>query len=290
MLLRKYKYEKKSLSGTSRRYQPQSGQSLSESHTVKALPCVRLSASLTVEAAFAAPFAVLAAAMLIGLFCVMGTQIVVSAALHDTAAVMAASWTDAEKETGVTDRVKARLLFQNNIKSYDSVYLDSLVGGEAGISLLKSEFDGSWIILHAEYRIALPVTFGKWSSLPVRQQVACRKWIGASFDENSQVDSDMVYVTPYGTAYHSTTDCSYLNPSIRRTTVSAVSGLRSLDGSIYYACSCVQKGQTVVYVTDYGTNYHGDLACSGLKRTTYLIPKSEVGNRHACSKCVTEGN
>lgn len=40
-----------------------------------------------------------------------------------------------------------------------------------------------------------------------------------------------------------------------------------------------------VYVTDYGTCYHSDLACSGLKRTIYLILLEETGGKRACGKC-----
>ena len=35
----------------------------------------------------------------------------------------------------------------------------------------------------------------------------------------------------------------------------------------------------------YGTCYHSDLACSGLKRTIYLILLEETGGKRACGKC-----
>ncbi len=48
------------------------------------------------------------------------------------------------------------------------------------------------------------------------------------------------------------------------------------------------EGSTV-FITDYGTNYHGKLGCSKLKRTVHKTHKSEVNGKNLCSKCKGEG-
>ena len=55
-------------------------------------------------------------------------------------------------------------------------------------------------------------------------------------------------------------------------------------------CSGIKKTKTsTVFITDYGTSYHGKLGCSKLKRTVHKVHKSEVNDKNLCSKCKGEG-
>lgn len=110
--------------------------------------------------------------------------------------------------------------------------------------------------------------------------------LGGENDREEQGDV-YVYITETGTVYHRNRECSYLNPSIQRVPVSGVGELRNRSGAKYYACPfCDDKKSDIdCYITDYGTNYHTSIACSGLKRTVYTVKLSEVGGRGACSKC-----
>ena len=92
-------------------------------------------------------------------------------------------------------------------------------------------------------------------------------------------------ITPYGNAYHSSAECKTLKLSIRSVPRTGISALRSEDGSIYYPCRCAGTSSKNVYITDYGTEYHGNIACSGLKRTVYRVLRSQVGDRHPCMRC-----
>ena len=116
-------------------------------------------------------------------------------------------------------------------------------------------------------------------------------WTGKKLDQKEareeETGSHIVYVTPYGTVYHTSKDCHYLDLSIRQIPVSEISSARNADGAIYEKCTCadhVAAGGSV-YITDYGTNWHTDIHCSGLKRTVNEINISEIGNLHLCPKC-----
>ncbi len=110
--------------------------------------------------------------------------------------------------------------------------------------------------------------------------------LGAGNDTGNENDS-YVYITETGTVYHNHRECSYLNPAIHKVFVSQLGELRNYSGAKYYACPlCDDRSLgTSCYITDYGTNYHTDTGCSGLKRTIYEVKLSEVGSRRPCSKC-----
>lgn len=177
----------------------------------------------------------------------------------------------------------AEVQFRNEIRQCS--YVDAYVPeGSWGISLLRSELSGSYVELRADYVVKLPVNFFAIDGFAVSQCSRSRKWTG---DRDSCGVEDYVYVTKNGTVYHRSRSCSYLDLSIQAIEAATVDARRNKSGSKYYACSgCAAKGDTdIVYITDYGTSYHQNLACSGLKRTVYLVLLSEVGGKGACSKC-----
>ncbi len=161
-------------------------------------------------------------------------------------------------------------------------------GGAAGISLMGSELAGDEIELRADYDMRFPCVLIGDFTYHIAQSSISRKWIGdISLVGGSPGGEDAwVYITPRGSAYHLTTECSYLDLSIRAVSRRSLRTLRSANGSIYHACeSCGSGGGGTVFITDYGERYHTSLACSGLKRTIYMVRLSEVGGRHLCAKC-----
>lgn len=248
----------------------------------KALQCVCRKASFTVEAAFILPLFLFAAVIVVGLFPMLKIQTQVNAGLQYAARMMAVSWQDSEDNCEVLSLAEGEVLFRTYMNEHG--YEESVLkNGLTSISLLGSDLSGDYVTLSADYRVQLPISFWKLNSLPVEQCVSMKKWTGAAENDTDGEDC-YVYITPEGAAYHSSAECSYLKLSIRAVPVSTVNSLRNKSGAIYYACSCYEGGSTV-YITDYGTQYHSDLSCSGLKRTIYKVSADQVGDRHACSKC-----
>ncbi len=250
----------------------------------KALQCACIRGSFTVEAAFILPLFIFASAAVIGLFPVMMIQMQVNSGLQYAARIMAVSYQDSDDEESILSLAEGYTLFRVYMREHG--YEESVLEQDlAGISLSDSDLSGDYVTLTASYEAELPVSFWSVSSLPIRQSVKMKKWTGAVQDgENADGEETWVYVTPSGSAYHKTADCPYLKLSIRSVSVSELGTLRNESGGIYYACSCY-KGGSMAYITDYGTQYHGDLNCSGLKRTVYRVSIENAGTRHACSKC-----
>ncbi len=247
----------------------------------KALQCA-CRGSFTVEAALVVPFFLFAAAIVIGLFPLLLVQVQVNNGLQYAARLLAVSYTDAEDEENGWGLLVGEALFETYLTEH-GCYEAVLSGGVAGISFGNSDVSGDTVLLTAEYDVSLPISFWGFQSLPVVQSVQMKKWTGADSSGDTS-DGSYVYITPSGSAYHLSAECSYLKLSIKSVSVSTLDTLRNKSGGIYYPCSCYSGG-SVAYITDYGTQYHSDLDCSGLKRTIYKVSIENVGDRHACAKC-----
>lgn len=124
---------------------------------------------------------------------------------------------------------------------------------------------------------------------PVTRNVVVRAWVGYTGESfQNRAGETIVYITPTGSVYHKSRDCTYLRLSIRQVSTQDLSGERNQSGSRYTPCIyCVRRGWSggTAYITDYGTSYHSSTGCQGLKRTVTAIPLSQAGGRHACSRC-----
>ena len=240
----------------------------------------------------AAPLFVFFLALFLGLFRVLMVEIRVNEALQYAAGTVAAYSCSTDEEESAADTllssVSADVLFYQQLKE-EGGESSHFNGGFAGISVSTAQSDEMYVVVSAEYEIRLPVSFFGKQYVDVSQHASARKWNGFQ-DDQSGGDDTYVYVTLYGTVYHKSTSCSYLDLSIQAVSVSELDTLRNKSGGIYYACSsCDAEGADgTVYITDYGTEYHTSLNCSRLKRTVYKIALSEVGSRGPCSKCYGE--
>lgn len=251
----------------------------------KALQCVCQRGSFTVEAAFVLPLFLFLAVVMLGLFPMLVLQIQVNNGLQYAARMVAVSYQDEEQTEDILSLAEGKILFRSYMKEH-GCQKDFLERGSGSISLAFSDVSGDYVTMVASYAVKLPISFWNLKSLPVQQCVRMKKWTGA--DQNQEdCGAGYVYITPSGNAYHRTSECSYLKLSIKRVSLMEVRVLRNKDGGIYYPCSCYKEGG-MVYITDYGTEYHGSLDCGGLKRTIYKVTRDQVEGRHACSKCYWE--
>ena len=86
--------------------------------------------------------------------------------------------------------------------------------------------------------------------------------------------------------YHRDYHCTHLELSIHMVLQSEIESLRNEGGGKYHPCQhCIKGAGGGVYITDTGDRYHSSLSCSGLKRTIYAVPLSEVAGKGACSRC-----
>lgn len=251
--------------------------------------CTCMSAAFTLEAAVILPLLACFFVSILFFFRVMQVELQVQKALDDTGRKLAVYL--CEEEDYVPGLAAAEALFLKEMSGRE-VAATYINGGNAGISLLESKFEGNEISLCARYHVKLPIRiFWNWD-LEMVQRADCRKWNGWNGNGSSQDEDQWVYVTETGTVYHTSSSCTHLVLSIHSVAYDQVSLLRSENGEKYDRClHCMKAGQQsgIVYITNQGSAYHSDLNCSGIKRTVSMVRLSEVGNRRACSRCGAQG-
>jgi len=239
-------------------------------------------ASFTVEASIIVPLCIGFLSCFLFFFRVIQVQTLVEETLIYVGRQVAVESSVIESKEGLFLSVEA--LFLNCLK--DEPIIETYVkNAEMGICLLSSTFDGEEIVLHADYQMKLPVGFFEINSLSLSSENRFRKWTG---NESAEEGGEWVYITPDGTAYHSSAKCQSLDLSIRRAMMEEIENLRGKNGQKYDACSrCLKEKRNggYVYYTDYGRLYHKELSCSALKRTIHKIKKSMIGNRTPCKYC-----
>ena len=146
-----------------------------------------------------------------------------------------------------------------------------------------------YIRLYDADLVSLPFSALFVGRKPVTRKVVVRAWVGYTGESfQNHAGETIVYITPTGSVYHKSRDCTYLRFSIRQVASGDLSGERNQSGSRYTPCIyCIRRGWAggTAYITDHGTSYHSSMGCQGLKRTVTAIPLSEAKGRDACSRC-----
>lgn len=255
---------------------------------------------MTLEAAFALPFFLFAVLNILFAVNIIGTQSRIGAALHQVGNKMAFAGYAYENTVGsaLPEGLASVALSEGYARGQVMEYAgreylnrSCVKGGASGISFAGSSVmkEQDIIDLEVSYRVRPFVELLGFDGFQMSQRYYGRAWTG--YDVTGQMsdmtaEDPMVYVTETGTVYHLNRNCTYLNPSIEAVSVETAAGRRNASGAKYVPCgSCGSRAGAEVYITNYGTSYHGLLTCPGLKRTIYTIPLSEVGGRGRCSKC-----
>lgn len=242
--------------------------------------------SLTIEAALAVPLFLFAAVCLIWLLEIQAIRVSVEAGMQEAGKRMA--WEMYTLPVFTTGRIEDEI-----VKSIGADRMDrSLIeGGSSGVDCKKSMIHaGSKIMeLHAVYRVRIPVSLFAVPAVKMQEYMRIKCWTGYVKEGFvDRTDNTIVYVTDTGLVYHKRRDCPYLDLSIKAVLAGEVDSIRNQSKGKYYPCEhCMKKAQSngMVYVTNYGDRYHSSLMCSGLKRTIYAVPITEVKGKGACSKC-----
>ena len=248
------------------------------SSSVSAVRC-----SITLEAAMAVPIFFLAVISLLYLLEMMALHTAVRSGLQYAGKQLA------------EEAYVAQMLLPSRIES-DVVYaigserLDRSIvqGGSGGIQCNGSRMSFSTGIaeLEAVYQVRIPIPLFAVVPIQCRESMRIKAWTGYERTGFGAENDETVYVTETGMVYHRDYHCSYLDLSIHLVSVQEVSSLRNESGGKYYPCEhCGGKSSGLVYITENGDRYHSSLSCSGLKRTIYAVPLSEVVGKGACSRC-----
>lgn len=251
---------------------------------------IRYEASATVEAALVLPLYIYAVLAITCLLQVMNIKSTVRNAVYDDVRQLSRyvfTVSDSKLSSLVYEQLARKILLEN--LSDDFFENSGIVGGKSGISLSGSSFlkENNEITLKVTYYLKNPFDIFGIGKTKVSQQFTACAWLGETQVECGYSDTKQVYVTTDGSVYHESKTCSYLNLSIESVKYESVGSRRSADGSRYYACEQCAEGaaSSIVYITSYGTRYHNDRNCSGLKRSVFCVPLSEVSDRRACLKC-----
>lgn len=235
--------------------------------------------ALTLEAALVLPLFLFTAVTVLSLFLMLQVQYVVGnsldLAVSDTALLR--KKTPAEVETLTKAAFYKELAVQKSS-------LSLVKYGIAGFSWKNTNVDDSYIDASVTYRIKFPIRFFAVSAMKVSDKRRIHRWTGRQNHGTGSEGEAWVFVTPTQSVYHESRDCSHLRLSVKPMKASKL----SKGGSSYAPCGHCAKGPPeggTVYVTAEGDCYHYRINCSGLKRTVYMVKKSQVKGKGACSRC-----
>lgn len=242
-----------------------------------------LRAGITVEASMAVPIFFFAVVSLLYLMEIMAVQTSVRAGLQYAGKICA-------QETYVSKAVIPFKVKSDVVRAIGPERLNRSIvtGGSSGIDCGGSAVSPVTGIgeLSARYKIKIPVPLYHISVLSFEETVRIKAWTGYEKAGFGGEKEGIVYLTETGIVYHKDYHCTHLDLSVRMAEVTEIKKLRNKSGGKYHACErCGKKTSGGVYITDTGDRYHSSVSCSGLKRTVYAVPLSEVAGKRACSKC-----
>ena len=256
-----------------------------------------MTASITVEASFALPLFLFFCIQMISILNLLHLHSSIEAALHQEVCKASVEAYAYERivpgENCLEDLLQNLWIKEKVIDRVGKEYLDhSLIqGGSRGVQIAYLQSDSCQDVVDVAlcYRVRPAVDLLGFSGFTMVNRCRMKAWTGYCMQEETlsgEDEEEYVYVTETGTVYHRDRGCSHLQLSIRSVDMTDVAVLRNESGGKYYPCeNCGQDGGESVYITDQGDRYHSSLGCSGLKRTIYTIPLSQVGGRKPCSRC-----
>lgn len=243
-------------------------------------------ASLTLEAALTVPLFLLA---MVAVICMMD--------IYRIQAEVKTSLSESARELGMyASAVQGNGQSSENVLStaacilYSSQKLPEM-GDQIQVSLLRSAFRNHTIILQADIYYTLPVGFGPWKTLLLKNRASAGAWVGNGGEREWGTTGgdyeEMVYITETESVYHTSSSCTHIRLSVHAGLLSSVAEMRNGYGECYESCSRCKGDASAgtVYYTEKGDCYHSDPGCSSLKRTVRLVKKTEAEGKAMCTRC-----
>lgn len=145
------------------------------------------------------------------------------------------------------------------------------------------------VLVRVGYRFVCDAIFFTEYDFYVQQKFRFYPYLGKT-DEDllvEETEEDIVYMTEYGTVYHESGACGYLNVIVRPVTADKVEYERNSFGRKYTLCERCddEEIKEKVYISAGGTKYHLIASCPALKRTVIKKTREEVDGIPACHKC-----
>lgn len=239
--------------------------------------------AVTVEAALVLPLFLLALCCFCYLLEIMAIQTTIHSAAGQAGKELA-------KEAYIRPLALPSRIENDIVESVGAERLNRSIirGGAGGIDCSKTVISPKTgiIQMRIEFQAELPINVFGRLSLTCKDEFRIKGWTGYVREGFDTAKEDVVYVTDTGLVYHRDYHCTYLDLSIRSANRSGIEDMRNEDGEKYRACEkCGGKAGENVYITDRGNRYHSSLSCSGLKRSVYTVPVSEVFGKGGCVRC-----
>lgn len=157
------------------------------------------------------------------------------------------------------------------------------------VAVMVSKADNGKLQARISYYFLCETAILPMFRIPVVQRFCFLPYVG-EYDKDrlapEEKKEDMVYVTKYGTVYHTVKSCGYLSVEVIPVALSQISEKRNSYGKKYGACDVCKKEDNVltVYVSAGGTKYHTAADCPTLKKLFEEKKREEV-KLPPCSKC-----
>lgn len=235
--------------------------------------------SFTLETALVLPIFLLAMVMVLYLFWIMQIQYIVGNSLDR--AVAESSLVNEISPQKVKNLTKA--VFYKEL-TRQKCPLSRITGGIGGFSWKNTKVDEEYIDVLVTYRVKWPIRFFGKTEIKLSDGCRMHRWTGNQKTEGQKKYQEWVYITPTESVYHLSRECTHLKLSVKP----AASERLKTDLKQYVPCGhCTEKKKksSVIYITEEGMCYHVKIDCSGLKRTVYMILKSQTGARNPCLRC-----
>ena len=177
--------------------------------------------------------------------------------------------------------------------------------------------EGDRIRLVLSYQVRSPISSFSLPHTFFVQKAVIRGWTGrsgrtpwadAALPENEE--NRYVYVTDYGTVYHTDPNCTHLKLIINEVSFSDLKSARNISGGRYKPCEhCMQAlsgshshshpGEGHLhssgeyqhsysqnyYICPFGDSYHCSLDCPGLSRSVNTVKLRDCGGMRECADC-----